>query len=497
MESGVPSRGSQGCACRPMRAWTGRRNNPVLTCRPDRPQMERASNRFGILALHALIWTLPFGLYYVFEQPSYSQSFYFQVGATTLALFYFGMCWIGGQLHLPRNGVLGAGLLLGLFAALSSLSSRSSLFTLKETAFLWSGLLVLAMVAHLRLDERQCRGLLASVVLVAALCALYGVLQYLGFDIRWKWIGYAEESKIGKYYVLSLLGHPNYLAAFIGPALMLCIGLAAGHAGRPMQTLLLVAGVILALCLLVAGSRSGWLAALVVGGGLAAVTVAHRRSVKFGRRALIFAAVAVCVMMLFAVPNPLVPRRYSFSDRLFAARPVMGRMYFYVAAARMIAQHPVLGVGYGNFGAEFWDYAAQLQDPRENPGNEVFAYILEDLGGIRPDQVHNEYLQIAAETGVLGLGAFFLLLVVFFRGLCRDYGVGRSLRERLLIASMGGAVGFLLIDCLFSFPLRLPCSALVFWLVMGVGSRYGQTVMQGGRNRTGEVGNRPIEEVGR
>jgi len=321
------------------------------------------------------------------------------------------------------------------------------------------------------LTKRQCRGLLTSLVFIAGLCALYGVVQYLGADIRWGGMGYADEVKTGKFYVLSLMGHPNYVTAFIGPALLLCPGLIAASASRWGRTALGIAAGVIALCIFVAGVRSAWLGTLLVGGALAVLVAFERRPVRISRTVLATAFATVCILSLFVVPNPLVPRRYGFVHRLKAARPVESRLYFYMAARRMIADHPVLGVGYNNYGVEFWDYADALQ---KVPRNRVYGYILEDMGGVRADQTHNEYLQIAAETGLLGLATFFLFLVIFLGRLAKDYLHSQIWHDRLLLAGMAGGVAFLLVDCLFSFPLRLPCSSLAFWLVLGIGSRYAR-----------------------
>ena len=42
-----------------------------------------------------------------------------------------------------------------------------------------------------------------------------------------------------------------------------------------------------------------------------------------------------------------------------SSKPIEGRLYFYYAAIRMITENPILGVGYNNFGLEFWDGRAR------------------------------------------------------------------------------------------------------------------------------------------
>jgi O-antigen ligase len=444
--------------------------------------VETPANRFGYLALQGLIWTLPFGLFPVFEQPSVSQRFYFQLAVTAIALAYFGASWAGGHLRLPTNAVLWAGFIYLVCVTASSAVARSAWFTLKEAAFLWCGFLMMAMIVHLRLTPRRCRRLLASYALIAGLCAAYGVVQYLGLDVRWGTLGYAPEIKEGRFHVLSLLGHPNYLTAYLGPALLLCPGLIATSSSRRMRIVLGVAAVTLALCIVLAGTRSAWLATMILGGGLAAAFASKWPSLRLSRQMWKVAVVVAGLFALFIIPNPMMPRRYSFLARLGESRPVLGRFYFYVAATRMIAQHPILGVGYNNFGVEFWDCAAALQ---EEPANRFYSYILEDLGGVRPDHVHDEYLEIASETGVLGLTSFLFLAAVFFMRAREEYLGMSHWSQRLMVAGTGAAAAYLLMDCLFSFPVRLPCSGMAFWLMLGIGSRYAQseTLLLAGAHR--------------
>jgi len=77
---------------------------------------------------------------------------------------------------------------------------------------------------------------------------------------------------------------------------------------------------------------------------------------------------------------------------------VVGRMAHWQAALGMLAASPITGVGIGNYGAAYPAYAL--------PGWE------DPLG-----HAHNYYLNIAAETGLVGLGAYLALLATAF-GLC-------------------------------------------------------------------------------
>lgn len=74
------------------------------------------------------------------------------------------------------------------------------------------------------------------------------------------------------------------------------------------------------------------------------------------------------------------------------------------AAARMIAAHPITGVGLASFGPAFPDYSAQ-----------------------QPREAHDTLLQITAQSGVLAGAMYVLIVLASITGLWRN---GRRLRAR-------------------------------------------------------------------
>jgi O-antigen ligase len=86
-------------------------------------------------------------------------------------------------------------------------------------------------------------------------------------------------------------------------------------------------------------------------------------------------------------------------ERLTAADGGSGRADIWQVAWRISAQHPAVGVGLHNFTVYSPRYVRQ-------PGalNNV------DLIAERPHAVHNTYLGLLAETGVVGLGLFVAVI---------------------------------------------------------------------------------------
>jgi O-antigen ligase len=97
------------------------------------------------------------------------------------------------------------------------------------------------------------------------------------------------------------------------------------------------------------------------------------------------------------------------------------RAAHWLAGVRMFAAHPVLGVGIGNYAAAY---------PRYHP-----------RGWYAPlGHAHNYYINIAAEAGIVGLGAYLLL---GGSALWYSYAALRRVPDGVLYASILGVLGAL------------------------------------------------------
>lgn len=151
--------------------------------------------------------------------------------------------------------------------------------------------------------------------------------------------------------------------------------------------------VLFALCLLglvLTFSRETWLLGLF---GLLLVSVSWLRS-RVNSAFTILMVVVFGIVVLFGVIG-LVYRFYN-PDEVYG----LERIYYYATALRLFVTHPLLGVGAGNY--QFFDRS----------------YEGEAAGGI----AHNQFLTLAAETGLSGL----LMLLWLVLGLIK---IRRQLRS--------------------------------------------------------------------
>jgi tetratricopeptide (TPR) repeat protein len=127
---------------------------------------------------------------------------------------------------------------------------------------------------------------------------------------------------------------------------------------------------------------------------------------------------------------------------------VQGRLLVWKVSSRMVADQPLTGVGYDRFGAEFGNYQAEYfakenaaQWEKQVAGYEQYAF--------------NEYLQIASETGLVGLLLFLgitgTLLIPFFKKIKH----GKKDANAVTIPAAASGLLGILIFALFSYPFSI------------------------------------------
>lgn len=245
---------------------------------------------------------------------------------------------------------------------------------------------------------------------------------------------------------------PDYNATGAAMALGLFPALALAYVARGARRLAwsLAAGFLLA-GLLLSGSRTAWLAALLAGGAtLLGALHARRKEARGGNRRLLLGAglaAGLAVAAVAAWPGDVGALLRSRAATLLEPEAALkavraGRLGFWTAGARMVAESPVAGVGPGRVPARFDEF----RDPSFP---------------VRAENLHNYYLQAVAENGVPG-GLLVLLPFVPLALL-----LGRSLASGAASASPAAALapGLLAFTAtgLASHPWLLPELQLLFW----------------------------------
>lgn len=274
----------------------------------------------------------------------------------------------------------------------------------------WVQFTAILLIAPAVIAKGQVKWVVAAVLVGAAAQAALGLYQFV-FRIGPEWF-----MILGRFMRASgTFAQPNPFAGYlgivlpVGASLTIAAAFAVWDAPRSARNWAWLALVTATTALIAAGllaswSRGGWFAAAAA--GVAVVALRSRRAAL----TLLVAAAAVVVAILLgnvtpgAIPEPVmarvrdVPAYFGAGDMLnqevnddnFA---IIERLAHWEAARRMFDSAPLLGVGPGNYAANYADFRLLLWP--------------EALG-----HAHNVYWNTLAESGVLGLAAFLMLWVV-------------------------------------------------------------------------------------
>jgi len=253
--------------------------------------------------------------------------------------------------------------LLAVFAAVLLVSSAvhaGGVFTLEYTQRFLPFIVVTVVLVDVVAREVPVRAVLGAAVggaVIAAVGALFSLV--VGGDTR----------------ATGPLEDPNDLAYFLVVAMPLLIAL-------PARKLLVPVGALLAAGAAATFSRGGGIAL-----ACAAAWLVVRRGVSVRAVAVTVAGLAVIGLGAVAFAGPVLDKALA-EKKYIAGTNVDTRELRWQAAARMLADHPVLGVGLGGFRSS---YAAASHNAEVDEQTPV---------------AHNIYLEIGAELGLPGLACF-------------------------------------------------------------------------------------------
>ncbi|GAC1644887.1 MAG: hypothetical protein NVS4B12_10410 [Ktedonobacteraceae bacterium] len=295
---------------------------------------------------------------------------------------------------LPRYVVVTAVALL--FAmVLSTVTAQSINASIKDLIKWIEFLAALMLGAKYLRTRRQIWTLVVIMCLAAISQALYGYAQ--------NFLNLGPQSFIrdGGLRVYGTFNQPNPYAGYINMSLPLALSLTL--LGRNWATRILtgITALLLAAAEYLTRSNGGEIAI--------AVAVLFILVVGFPQlRKLAAVGVVGVIMLVAALIAGVIPQRFtlpvltklgliaiSFKSPSAQDFSTAERLAHWIAGINMFIDHPWTGVGIGNYGTAYSPYHIT-----------IFVNSL--------DHAHNYYINISAETGIIGLMTFILLLIAMF-----------------------------------------------------------------------------------
>jgi O-antigen ligase len=304
-----------------------------------------------------------------------------------------------------------------------------------------------ALVDWVRTEE-DFRAVLHALLFSTIVVAIFGLYQFLIgdysalYDVLYPIQEDALKNPPWAGRITSFLSHYNGTAAYLNMVVPFCIALAVRARERFTRGLSWICLSLASIAIVLTQSRGGLLAFVAI-----LLISAYLLAPNAGARIRWMGAVVLCSVAGALVAGSIFERLSgvdSFTE--------ITRLAIWAGAWLIFAGHPVVGIGYGNFKMAL---AAAITVP----------------DGFMLD-AHNLYLELLAETGILGLAAFVLLIFLCLRYARRMQRQSASTMECVLGVGVFAAIsGVLVHGCVeYVFHNSPQCAALFFLLIGLVGA---------------------------
>ncbi len=354
--------------------------------------------------------------------------------------------WAAHQMTLGRikltNTAIIPGILLLSLPVLQLASGRTAYFYASRYQLLqWLAFGVLFLAASEASGSSSARKRIAiAITIFGTLYSIFAMIQgsiapsdLLYGVVKTHGTGFGSYTNRNHYAGVMEMLLPFGLVIATAPGLRRNLRLLAGFGSLLMFT-----------SIFVSGSRGGMISILIAIMVFACHYYSSRRKTSKAVQSIFVVAILSSVFVAYFAYDRLASR--SVMEVTDAMRLQIPR-----DSLRLVAQHPLLGSGLGTFTAVY-------PQVRSFPTN-LFV-----------NAAHNDYVQLAVETGLLGVLCTAAFLFLVFRNAIRRL---RRMRQdwfsAVSLAAMVGCIA-LLVHGLFDFNLEIPANAAAFAFLAGLAS---------------------------
>jgi O-antigen ligase len=374
----------------------------------------------------------------LFLRGAVADCYWYPVGIWIIIIFCFSiLAWDRGYIAAPKLMGLEPLLLAWLFFIIASgLFSGHHWESMLALERLFSGLIFLYLMVWNFSDRRREKIMVWALFAFPVAICLPGLVFFL--SKRNLFFPFVNEFA---QFCGTFVNHNNFaglimLGFFLGVGLLMAIQKRGAEFRSELWArwaLLSIPLVVLLVSLQLSMSRSGWVALFAAGAGLLVWLGFSSDRKKFRTYFAVTLLVLVLgVVISLVLGKSLIKARMLTLNDFFkdpaSGLTLTGRKLIWKSTLGMIKDHPVLGVGPGNYWLEYPHY--------RTPG---------DFFG--EHHAHNDLLQLAAESGIPSAALMVLLFIAGFRIWRQNYRREMTrFQHRVSIGIVFGMLAFLVQD---------------------------------------------------
>ena len=326
-----------------------------------------------------------------------------------------------------------------VFFLLGALISCYNSLYLGRSLYMMAALLLLfatyQITYHFLDEKRKINTVIIVLFLSSTVVSIYGIWQYIMHILGKGGRVFFHHSAFGDLVPkIESVSTPNQFGSYLLISIPLILALLFYEKKIVKKAILITIALINLSALFLTYSRGSILGLFFA---LAVLFFYQKRKMRKLLKITLVILLLIVVLNLLIDWQSLNMRMTSMLD--FTSEANQERIALHRAALLMISEHPIIGVGIGNF---------------------RFLFSQE-----RPIDVHNTLLSIWVETGIIGISFCFCMLVIFFRSLRKALTVTEdSYWKNLILGFMASATG-IFVQSLTEYLLY----AMHIWFFLGIG----------------------------
>lgn len=347
-------------------------------------------------------------------------------------------------------------ILFTLVLVLSLFISEAKAVSLQDFMMFLSYILLFFLIINNLNKKANFNSFIHLFFIISSLVSIYTIMQYYGFD------PYLSDL----HELTSTIGQKNWISnylAMIFPVLFSYFLLEKRIKNRILYFILLS---ILYATLMICQSRGIWISISFT------VILAIYIIIKFkfceifkrNKKWLFLLLITFLVItIIYSTDNPLNKSAITVPQRAMSTfdeqdPSINTRLLIWKTTLEMIIDRPIFGSGIGTFEMNYLNYQAEFL--KNNPYYIKYS--------VKAGEAHNEYLQMWAEIGIIGLGIFIGVILMFY-GLIIDYlKKNESDKDKIIVFGMVMGITCFLIHCLFTYSLHVPALGVTLFALLGL-----------------------------
>jgi len=300
-------------------------------------------------------------------------------------------------------------------------------------------------------------------LITAAVLAVYGILQYFGvFDPWLKWNASTSDRVFGT------VGQGNHFGAYLGMNILLGVFFFPYVRKNIWRFLLVVSLCLSTVVIFLTGSRGALFATLIaLVAGAIVVIIKKRNYIRATVKRIPFLVSLILITLLIAAGfisgeiqrSPIVERTMG-TVQFIQQGNMPDRLSWWISTLDMIEMKPLLGYGLSTY-RDVYNAFRRTDYRTPGPGD------MQDM--ITPEAAHNEYLNMAATQGLVGLLAFLAMVAFVVWGLERITVLAKNPDRNMLLAlGVNKVLWVYLLQVIVSFGVITTLT--YFYLFLGIGA---------------------------